>query len=192
MLPGHVTKYVAPTGFEKGSDGMQASASEPSRDRLRDLESAYHRPLTRESGAPLAVYGYLRLPTGAHDRATRLRAELQSFADRHGFLLATTFTDWGVPHDEMVRPGFAGLLGALQLATTHGVVIPAWHYLSADPDEIRELTARIAKTGCRCFIVRDGQQWIPDTQPVTSVRGAEVPPRAARPPLIRDLPPSST
>jgi hypothetical protein len=130
---------------------------------LAALEQSWHHTVVPDASKPPVVYGYLRVPRGHPARAARARREIETFSTAHDFSLVTTFSDCGVHHDALRRPGFAGLLDVLRLPGSYGVVIPAWQHLSPDPDELRDLLQQVIRTCCRVFVVRDKKAWAPNT-----------------------------
>ena len=135
--------------------------------RLAELTQALIQPPALPApGDSLVVYGYIRVPRDQLARTLRLEGVVTAFARDHTLQLVTTFTDGAVEHHVPQRPGFAALLDVLRLPGTHGAVIPDWHHLSAEPEELQALVRLIVRTGCRIFVVQDGHVWQSDDVPV--------------------------
>lgn len=157
---GHARKFCLPSVFGKGSEMSGLTPDE--KKRLVDLaESLIQPPSLPAPGDPPIVYGYLRVPVDQLGRALRLEGVLAAFAGEHALQLGATFMDRTTSEDTFHRPGFTALLDVLRLPGTAGAVIPDWHHLSPDPDEVPTLVQAIARTGCRIFVAHDAQVWQP-------------------------------
>jgi hypothetical protein len=140
---------------------MDKPTPEQLRRQLKELERSWHMPVVLEPGTPPLVFGYAHAVVATVERSVELRQELATFAEQRGLQLGGVFTDWG-PTRGLGRPGFAGLIGALALPHAHGVVIPAWPYVSNSPTELVPLLAQLASTRRRVLVARSGEQWQPN------------------------------
>ncbi|WP_405733296.1 hypothetical protein OG885_19770 [Streptomyces sp. NBC_00028] len=109
------------------------------------------RPVT----GPL-VFGYLRQITGGAARHAALTGCLSEYCRRHELTLCGVFTD-REPAVALRSPAFVGLLDALGLPDTYGVVIPALGHLGPKP-VAAERKRRITTTGARLITVRSTRQ----------------------------------
>jgi hypothetical protein len=110
-------------------------------------------PLTecRPVPGPL-VYGYLRLSACSRARRLALTRALATYCGQHELLLGGVFTD--EPHSNpALSPGFAGLLDALSLEGSYGVVTPSVSHLGSGVTG-RARLVRITETGRRLMLVR--------------------------------------
>jgi hypothetical protein len=139
---------------------MEKPTPEQLRRQIKELELSWHMPVVRPLGSPPLVFGYVHLVVATVERTAELRQELATFAEQQGLQLGGVFTDWG-PTNSLSRPGFAGLMGALALPHAHGVVIPAWPYVSTSPEELAPLLEQLASTRRRVLVARSGEQWQP-------------------------------
>ena len=105
-----------------------------------------HRPVPN----PI-VYGYLRLPICRPARRAALTAALAGDCDRHELVLACVFTDHD--DDQKLTPAFAGLMDALGITGSYGVVLPSIVHLGAGRTA-RKRSVQIAETGRRLMLVR--------------------------------------
>lgn len=145
---------------------MDKPTPEQLRRQIKELELSWHMPVVLKPGTPPLVFGYAHAVVATVERTAELRQELATFAKQHGLQLGGVFTDWGPTHGAS-RPGFAGLMGALALPHAHGVVIPAWPYVSNSPTELVPLLEQLASTRRRVLVARSGEQWQP-SQPAPS------------------------
>ncbi|MFC4035064.1 hypothetical protein ACFO3J_26855 [Streptomyces polygonati] len=131
-----------------------------------------HRPVD----GPV-VYGFLHLVKTPAGRAGALTAALTEYCRWHELLLGAVFTERTTPNETAPdEPGcsaaFTGLLDALALPDTYGVVLPAASHLGP-----RALAAarriRLAEAGTRVLLLRPPR------------RGRESADRGAAGPAIR-------
>lgn len=109
-------------------------------------------PITEQRQVPgLLVYGYLCLASASAARRAALSRALAGYCTRHELVLAAVFTDTG--KDKLHAPGFAGLLDAVAVGGSYGIVIPTLAHLGSRSIAEKRL-ATIAETGRRLMIVR--------------------------------------
>ncbi|MEU6555706.1 hypothetical protein ABZ915_36475 [Streptomyces sp. NPDC046915] len=110
------------------------------------------------------VFGYLRHITGGHARHAALVECLTEYCRRHELTLGGVFTD----RDATVAirsAAFVGLVDALQLTDTYGVIVPALSHLG--PKGIgAERRRQITASSTRLLVVRS----------FTPTRGSEASP----------------
>jgi hypothetical protein len=110
-------------------------------------------PLTERRPVPgPLVYGYLRLTACSRARRAALTRALLTCCGQHELLLGGVFTDepLAIP---VLSPGFAGLLDALSLDGSYGVVAPSAAHLGAGVTG-RARLQQITETGRRLILVR--------------------------------------
>ncbi|MFE4796366.1 hypothetical protein ACFRFL_14920 [Streptomyces sp. NPDC056708] len=109
-------------------------------------------PLTelRPVNGPV-VYGYLRLVRASPSRHAALAASLTEYCRQHELRLSGLFTERCGPGSG--TPAFDGLLDALELPDTYGVVIPTTSHLGPRA-AAAERERRIERTGTRLLLVR--------------------------------------
>jgi hypothetical protein len=109
-------------------------------------------PITEQRCVPgPAVYGYLLLTEACRSRRAALTRALAGYCEQHELVLAAVFTDTG--DDTVQAPGFTGLLDALAVAPSYGVVIPTRAHLGHGRAAGQRLTV-IAGTGRRLMLIR--------------------------------------
>ncbi|WP_316762542.1 hypothetical protein [Streptomyces herbicida] len=110
------------------------------------------------------VFGYLRHVTSGPARHAALIGCLAEYCGRHELSLRGVFTDREVA--VAVRsPAFIGLLDALGLPDTYGVVVPALSHMG--PKHIAGPRRRqIAATGIRLIVVRSTRPTAGPTPPL--------------------------
>lgn len=110
-------------------------------------------PLTEWHPVPgPLVYGYLRLPACSRARRAALTRALLTYCGQHELLLGGVFTD--EPLGGLVlSPGFAGLLDALRVDGSYGVVTPSATHLGSGVTG-RARLRKIAETGRRLMLIR--------------------------------------
>ena len=109
-------------------------------------------PLTEQRPQPgPIVYGFLRMASPTDSRRRALSDTLVHYCDRHELTLGGVFTERHT--DECMSPAFTGLLDALVMPGTYGVVVPAAIHLGppAIGDERRH---QLARAGTRLMVVR--------------------------------------
>jgi hypothetical protein len=110
-------------------------------------------PLTecRPVPGPL-VYEYLRLAAPSRSRRDALTRTLAAYCGQHELLLGGVFTDeWlAIP---VLSPGFAGLLEALTVDGSYGVVAPSAAHLGTGLAG-RARLGKITETGQRLMLIR--------------------------------------
>jgi len=110
-------------------------------------------PLTewRPVPGPL-VYGYLRLAACSRGRRAALTRALVAYCSQHELLLGGVFSD--EPFGGLVlTPGFAGLIDALALEGSYGVVTPSAAHLGSGVTG-RARIQKITATGRRLMLIR--------------------------------------
>ncbi|PRY40513.1 recombinase family protein [Umezawaea tangerina] len=112
-----------------------------------------------ETSRPV-VYGYLRLEEPDNDQIAMLCKELSSYCAEAGFLLASVFVDREVPGKQVKRPGFAGVIDVLDLASSHGVVVPHLDHLSIDNEVLAFLRRLIRRRGSVLLVVHEEEDLV--------------------------------
>ena len=98
------------------------------------------------------VYGFLRLTCLTERRQAALMTVIEAYCRQHDLILGGAFSEH--PCERIRTPAFVGLLDALQMDGTHGVVIPSPSHLG--PKRIATLrTEQIKSLGARLMPVRD-------------------------------------
>lgn len=98
------------------------------------------------------VYGFLRLTCLTERRHTALMTVIEAYCRQHDLILGGVFSER--PCERIRTPAFVGLLDALQMDGTHGVVIPSPPHLG--PKRIATLrTEQIKSLGAHLLPVRD-------------------------------------
>ena len=98
------------------------------------------------------VYGYLRLSACSRARRLALTRAVLTYCGQHELLLGGVFTD--EPLGSLVlSPGFAGLLDALSLEGSYGVVTPSAAHLGSGVTG-RTRLQKVTETGRRLMLVR--------------------------------------
>ncbi|GAA0979145.1 hypothetical protein GCM10009555_043300 [Acrocarpospora macrocephala] len=97
------------------------------------------------------VYGYLRLPAPNPARRQALTWAVRAYCDQHELVLGAVFTDSLTP--AVLSAAFAGLLDALAVEGSYGVVTPSTAHLGGRRLG-QERTGLIAVTGRRLMLVR--------------------------------------
>lgn len=103
------------------------------------------------------VYGYLRTSEaeGGQLDIQRLTETLTAYSEREGLLLGAVFFD-DQAHPRSTHewlPGFAALLDALQAGEADGVLLPARHHLSRQPELQASRARQIEDSGVRVYVV---------------------------------------
>jgi hypothetical protein len=101
------------------------------------------------------VYGYLRAQAADEFALSVWRQEITAFCQHQGYRLETIFLDRRVPSDQVMRPGFGGLLGVLALKDTHGVVLLSSEHLSEDPNAYLVLQANIRAADAQMIVIHE-------------------------------------
>ncbi|KFG05946.1 hypothetical protein IQ61_27430 [Streptomyces scabiei] len=101
------------------------------------------------------VFGYLRHITGSAARHTALADCLTEYCRSHELTLSGVFTD-REPAVAIRAPAFVGLLDALELPDTYGVLVPALGHLGPRP-VAAERKRQITATGVRLIVVRSAR-----------------------------------
>jgi hypothetical protein len=109
-------------------------------------------PLTERRPVPgPLVYGYLRMAACSRARRVALTRALVAYCCQHELLLGGVFSD--EPFSGVVlTPGFAGLLDALTLDGSYGVVTPSAAHLGPGVTgraRMQEITATVAQAVAR-------------------------------------------
>ena len=99
----------------------------------------------------LIVYGYLRLPCPNSTRRAALTLALASYCDQHELTLSTVFADQA--DDKVLTPAFAGLMDALAVDGSYGVVLPSPAHMGGR-ETAQPRSERIAATGRRLMLLR--------------------------------------
>lgn len=110
------------------------------------LPTPDHRP---------TVYGYLRAEEPNEIQIGLWRKEIAQFCEAQGYRLALVFVDRGVPHEQVARTGFTGLLDVLELDDSHGVVVPHLEHLSEDNHALAMLLRLIRRTASKLLVIQD-------------------------------------
>jgi hypothetical protein len=109
-------------------------------------------PITEQRQVPgPVVYGYLLLTAACRARRAALSRALAEYCEQHELTLAAVFTD--ASDDTVQAPGFAGLLDALAMEPSYGVVIPTRAHLGHGRTGTSRL-AVITGTGRRLMLIR--------------------------------------
>jgi hypothetical protein len=106
------------------------------------------------------VYGYLRLEEPDNDQIALLCKELSSYCEEAGIHLASVFVDRQVTSKQVKRPGFAGVIDVLDLASSHGVVVPHLHHLSGDNEVLAFLRRLIRRRGSALLVVHEEEDLV--------------------------------
>ncbi|WP_027945286.1 recombinase family protein [Amycolatopsis taiwanensis] len=99
-------------------------------------------------------YGYLH---SEEDHGTAVEAAyeaLVSWCVDQGRYLSTVFRDVGISSYSLRRPGFTGLLDALELPDSAGVVVIDWSHLSQSKSVAKRLALAVRRTGA-VLLLRD-------------------------------------
>ncbi|WP_309117991.1 hypothetical protein [Saccharothrix sp.] len=99
------------------------------------------------------VYGYLRAEVPDELEIALWRKEIGLFCERQGYTLASIFTDRGVQHDQLGRPGLDGLLDVLAIPETYGFVVPSKAHLSLDNGVLVVLGLLISNTDAAIIVM---------------------------------------
>lgn len=100
----------------------------------------------RDTAPGLVVYGYVLASIPDEIEIAALHKEIAHFCRREGYRLEHIITDREVADDVVVRPGFAALLEALELDSSHGVVLMDADHLSRDNAARAHLYRAIRRT----------------------------------------------
>ncbi|ONI91752.1 hypothetical protein ALI22I_07770 [Saccharothrix sp. ALI-22-I] len=126
-------------------------------DRVRAGRAApvatQNEPSTAAAGG--LVYGYLCAGDGPIDELPVLREAIITTAERLGFLLARTYTDYSSAPSS-TRPALRQLMNAARALRPRAVLVPgAWH-LSQSPTERTAVLDQFRQRGCQVIAVEDG------------------------------------
>lgn len=99
------------------------------------------------------VFEYIRSSRFDPVKVARLTSKLAEYAEGEDLALAYVFTDNGVSSTALVRPGFSVLLDSLARPDAYGVVIPAVHHLSWNPEVRKRLAERIRGAGAVLYVI---------------------------------------
>lgn len=99
------------------------------------------------------VYGYLCAEEPDEIRIGLWRKEIGLFCLERGYRLALIFVDRGIPHGQVARTGFTGLLDVLDLDVSHGVVVPSLDHLSGDDHVFALLERLIRRTASKLIVI---------------------------------------
>lgn len=111
--------------------------------------------VTRRPQPPL-VYGYVRSSLDRPEYVAGCREALQTWCAREGWHLGGVFTDVGSSLDIEGRIGFRGLLDAVAMPASSGVVLVDGAHLASRVEVVTELVRLIRRTGAAIRIMDGG------------------------------------
>lgn len=99
------------------------------------------------------VYGYLLAEESDEIQIAFWRKEIAEFCEEEGYRLVVTFTDRGIPHEQVARTGFTALLDVLALENSYAVVVPDLGHLSGNNHALAMLRRLIRRTGSQLIVM---------------------------------------
>lgn len=109
---------------------------------------------TPERSRPV-VYGYLRDEGADEIQIALWRKEIGLFCEEQDYRLTLVFVDRGIPHEQVARTGFTGLLDVLELDATYGVVVPHLDHISEDNHALVMLLQLIRRTASKLIVIHE-------------------------------------
>jgi len=103
------------------------------------------------------VYGFVRVPGSRRARWSALDATIRMFCSEHELTLGDVFVErCGLPYSP--GPAFAGLLTALAIPHTYGVVLPSAAHLGRREVAMRRRN-QLEQIGVRLLVIRDSSRY---------------------------------